>query len=364
VDRLLLTRRQILKAAGVAGLVSAAGLALVPIRSLADDQQDSLGPFGPWAPPEPILELTSPFDDYHPATSNDDLNLYFTSTRPWALDAVPGHNHIWLSTRRHRHAPWGDPVVLQGPMNVPSVNSGIPNLSPDQLTLYFNGALPGGCGFSDLWLVRRDDQEDNSAWGQLTNLGPGVNSSHPDAGPSFFVDPMTDLDHVYFTRFAGIGPGSSGGQNEDWDIYDSVRDASGAFVASALPIPNLSLPKTRDTRTAVRRDALEILITTNRPRVAGVPDPVVVERLWVSTRPDTASEWALPVLANDGARDAVDGINSGLGDGGPALSRNGTRLYFFSQRTAAGTQGKRQLWMSKRGRQEHSVHEAGHGIEA
>lgn len=346
MEHLLLTRRQILKAAGAAGVVSAASLVLGPIGFFAEEDEHALGPFGPWDPPEPILELSSRFDDFHPAISNDELNLYFSSNRPWVADTTPDHNHIWVSTRRHRHAPWGKPVVLAGPMNVPNINSIAPNLSPDQLTLYFGGRLPHTLGFGDIWLVRRDDADDDGGWGGLTNLGPGVNTSHGENAPSYFVEPGTGIEHLYFTRNPDPGP-----IDETDDIYDSVRDASsGRFVAFKTPLFSVQdLPKARNTRTAVRRDALELLITSNRPRVDGAVE-AKIERLWVSTRLDTAAVWGKPGLANNGAPDALDGINSGQGDGGPALSRNGKTLYFFSQRAASGTPGKRQLWTSRRER--------------
>ena len=98
------------------------------------------------------------------------------------------------------------------------------------------------------------------------------------------------------------------------------------------------------SQSAIRRDGLEIHITSNRHfglSYSGGP----IENLWVSTRADTSSEdWSTPVLA--------DGVNSGYGDGGPALSWDATTLYFFSQRrTVLGKPGKRQLWMATRGRQ-------------
>ena len=64
------------------------------------------------------------------------------------------------------------------------------------------------------------------------------------------------------------------------------------------------------------------------------------ENLWVSTRDSTSAEdWSTPVLA--------DGLNSGFGDGGPALSWDATTMYFFSLRTAGQT-NKRQLWTASR----------------
>src|SRR5438132_1527475 len=85
-----------------------------------------------------------------------------------------------------------------------------------------------------------------------------------------------------------------------------------------------------------------IYFNSNRPRGAGQATPT--ENIWVATRPDTTTEdWTMSAQADPN-------LNSGQGDGGPALSWDGTTLYFFSQRTASGKPGKRQLWMSTRER--------------
>src|SRR4029077_3403313 len=121
---------------------------------------------------------------------------------------------------------------------------------------------------------------------------------------------------LYFARFSGFGV--IGQPDQDFDIYVSFQDSDGNFGPGQIVTPLNAVPQpgdaphtwSRDTRTAIRRDGLEMYITSNRHfglSYSGGP----IENLWVATRSSTSTEdWSTPVLA--------DGVNSGYGDGGPA----------------------------------------------
>ncbi len=148
---------------------------------------------------------------------------------------------------------------------------------------------------ADLFVSHRDDNRFDSGpkgWQPAENLGCVVNSPFKDAGPTYFEDEATGITTLYFTR-QNNPPGSDQG----WDIYATARTGDeGAFGPPVL-VPELSSPY-RDTRTAIRRDGLEIFLSSGRPGddVGGPP------------------------------------INSASFDGAPALSFDGTELYFFSAR--------------------------------
>src|SRR3989442_1554270 len=88
-----------------------------------------------------------------------------------------------------------------------------------------------------------------------------------------------------------------------------------------------------DNRPAIRRDGLEIFLSSGRPGGAGNED------LWVSTRASTLDPWSTPV--NLGAV-----VNTTAFDGGPALSFDGTTLYFHSNRP--GGFGGNDLYVTTR----------------
>jgi len=81
---------------------------------------------------------------------------------------------------------------------------------------------------------------------------------------------------------------------------------------------------------------LEIIFGSwNRPGGFGKQD------LWVATRKDTEDPWSKPV--NLGPV-----VNTSNNEGGPALSRDGTTLYFHSDRPGPGTLGLLDLYVTTR----------------
>jgi len=150
-----------------------------------------------------------------------------------------------------------------------------------------------------------------------------------DNAPTFFHDRKTGITSIYFNSISRTeGPG-------DFDIYVSTQRENGTF-GPAKVVRELSSPK-RDTRTAIRNDGLEMFLTSNRDGGFGLID------LWVATRESTSDVWSTPT--NLGPT-----INTAYNDGGPALSCDGTTLYFYSERP--GGSGGRDLYVTTR----HKLH--------
>jgi len=97
-------------------------------------------------------------------------------------------------------------------------------------------------------------------------------------------------------------------------------------------VPEFSSPG-RDTRIFIRKDGLEVFITSDRTGGQGLID------IWTSTRETFADGWSTPV-------DLSSPVNSASDDGSPWLSRDGTTLYFFSTRALA--YGQRDIWYTTR----------------
>src|SRR2546426_491173 len=109
------------------------------------------------------------------------------------------------------------------------------------------------------------------------------------------------------------------------------------FRSPGVDVTELNGPY-RDTRTAIRRDGLELFISSD---ATGRSGGVGGQDLWVSTRATTADPWSAPV--NLGPT-----VNSVSFDGAPALSFDGTTLYFFSARP--GGVGANDLYVTTRTR--------------
>jgi hypothetical protein len=285
--------------------------------------------FSDWSSPVNLGPLVnSGFDDQHPAISRDGLRLYFSSNRPGGFGGLD----IWVARRASLQAPWEAPINLGPNINTRS-DDFAPNFSNDERLLFFHSVRPGGCGMSDLYFSRRD-KFDDFGWEPALNLDffgrdPNaplvciVNSAFNDGGPDYFQDDTGRTD-LYFTS---TRPGGLG----DFDIYATTLRADGTWGLAAL-VPELSSPN-RDTRTAIRRhDGLEMILSTERPGSRG-------RDLWTSTRATTQDLWSAPV--NLGPT-----INSAGSDGAPALSWDGTTLFFFSARP--GGFGANDLYMSTR----------------
>ena len=331
---LRVTRRQLLHCVGAATLAAA----LRPTAVFGDEKDDEpLGPFSDWAPPVNLGPIVnSPFNDRHPAISPNGLSLYITSNRPGGIGG--GIFNLWVSQRASLEAPWGPPLNLGPNINTPLGFAA--DFSPDGHWLFFNGGMPGGpTGPSAVWVSHREHTHDDFAWEPAVDLGPAINFPDLDTNaPTFFRDEETGITSIYFNSLLRKdGPG-------DFDIYVSTqredsddRGFVGTFGPAVL-VPELCSPR-RDTRTAIRRDGLEMFVTSNR--VGSVPDlsgqPSL--DLWVSTRESTLDPWSTPV--NLGPT-----INTAFADGGPALSRDGTTLYFYS--TRPGGVGKEDLYVTTR----------------
>jgi hypothetical protein len=319
-------------------LVSTLLLAPLPFSRAAQPSNIS-GPdrprgFSDWSAPVNIDSLGSPVNssvmDQHPAISRKGLSLYFISNRTSGVGGLD----IWVCQRASVDDPWGPPQNL-GPVVNSSSTENAPTLSRDEHLLFFVSNRPGGYGGNDIWVSRRNKKGDDFDWGPPVNLGAAINTTNDDEGPTYFDgektgstdnedcpasfdDEETQSTVLYFTCNRPWGAGDCNGPKVgDFDIYTSILQDDETFGPPCL-VRELSSPL-RDTRTAIRRDGLEIFITSNRVMGQGLLD------LWVATRESTSEPWSTPV--NLGST-----VNSSFNDGAPALSFDGTTLYFYSDR--------------------------------
>lgn len=86
-----------------------------------------------------------------PRVTGDGLTLFFDSDRPGGF----GGYDIWISTRRSLDEPFGAARNLGAPVNTAHLESG-PGLAVDESLLFFMSDRPGGFGNSDLWMMRLD----------------------------------------------------------------------------------------------------------------------------------------------------------------------------------------------------------------
>jgi len=214
---------------------------------------------------------------------------------------------------------FGTPTNLGPTVNSPR-SDGLPSITADGLTLYFNSNRSGGHGDYDLWVLTREMS--NNDWSEPTNLGSTINSSGRDSGPSISAD---GLSLYYDSR----RPGGSGGV----DIYVSTR----ASVSDPWSTPVNLGPTVNvladDGDPDISPDGLSLYFYSNRRGGSGGDD------IWVTTRETIHDDWSAPV--NLGPT-----VNSSTPDAFPYISVDGLLLFFASVR--AGGYGSGDIWLAKR----------------
>jgi Tol biopolymer transport system component len=216
------------------------------------------------------------------------------------------------------------------PVNLVSINTPFqdtgPHLSRDGHLLFFNSSRPGGSGSIDVWVSRRENIHDDFAWEAPVNLGAPLNSTIFDGGVSIWGP------ELYFWR----GTPNPNTAPTDGDIYMSKKTGQ-TFSEPAL-VPELNSPElnggaSHDQRPSIRFDGREIFLSSDRPGGAGLED------IWASVRQGNGKSWEVPV--NLGSA-----VNSSCRDTQPALSEDGTMLFFLSDRQ--GCSGNLDIYVATR----------------
>lgn len=268
--------------------------------------------------------VNSSANDQHPALSRNGLSLFFTSDRPGGSGGLD----LWVTHRDSIGGAWSAPVNLGATVNSEGTDMA-PNLTVDGHRMFFHTDRPGGCGDFDLVVMWRQRIDDDLGWQAPVNLGCTINTAYKDAGPSYTEEGPSDTPTLYFTS---TRPGGFG----DFDIYKSILQSDGTW-GTAIHVPELS-GAFRDTRTAISRTGLELILSSD---VGGRIGGLGGQDLWASTRASTSDPWSTP--ANLGTT-----VNTTSFDGAPALSFDGTELYFFSNRP--GGFGANDLYVTTRSR--------------
>jgi len=275
-----------------------------------------------WSVPVSLSEepggeaINSPFNEQAPSLSPDGLSLYFGSNRP-----RPGGStdtDLWVSHRSCTDCPWQTPVNL-GPVVNSSVGDNGPSLSLDGHLLFFTSARTG-VGLNDIYVSHRANPKDDLGWGPPVLLGPGVNTTAFEAGAEYVQSAEDGVTNFYFNR----GPSQAA-----QDIYVASITRDGETLGSGVVVAELSDETANDAAATVRTDGREILFGSTRINGLGGLD------LWIATRPSVQDAWSPP--------ENLAPLNSGANDQQPSLSSDGRTLFFASDRS-----GNLDIWMSTR----------------
>lgn len=172
---------------------------------------------GKWQEPTPLPNnINTDAHDACVALSNDGQKLFIFKNLPSDLGS------IFMS--RLDSGRWTTPVELKGAITSKAWEGSV-SLSADERTIFFSSERAGGYGGKDIY---RAELIGDTAWGNVKNLGPSVNTSRDEDAP--FIHPSG-----VFLIFSSKGHTTMGG----FDIFrsDVVNDtAFGAPVNLGYPI--------------------------------------------------------------------------------------------------------------------------------
>ena len=313
--------------------------ALLPLVVLAACESDSAAPrvavdiqpsfsltSAEWTAPVNIgAPVNTGAGEMNATFSPDELSLYFTSDRVGGL----GLTDIWISRRECIGCPWQTPVNPGAPINSAGLDAG-PRFSNDGHLLFFQSDRPGGVGAGDIYVMRRNDTNDDFAWGAPVLLGGDVNTA---TGNEQAADYLQSAEgggaNFYFNRMIGATPPEF--------FYASVsRD--GETRGPAVYVSELNVVTATDQHVTIRKDGREVFFSSNRAGGLGGFD------LWASSRQSSHEPWSAPV-------DLAAPLNTTATDQQPTLSHDGRTLLFASNRP--GGSGGNDLWVSTRSPSDH-----------
>lgn len=267
--------------------------------------------FGPWSAAQKIDEingndpdLNTPSQDGCPIQSPDGLALYIASNRPGGRGGLD----IWMATRASKGSPWGAPVNLPEPINSAADDFCPTPVGKHGLFFVSRRVIDGvTCGLGDIFFARRDPE---GTWGDPHHFGcapDGPNSVLDEQGPSYAQG------HLYFSSSSASVPG---------DLFVSEENGPLSF-GPATPIAELNDAGANDIQPNVRKDGREVVFSSNRAGGFGGQD------IWSATRASPDAPWTAPVNLGSG-------VNTGLGESRPSLSRDALQL-LFGRAGPAGT---------------------------
>lgn len=149
-----------------------------------------------WLNPKNVSPvINTRYWESHPCISQDGKTLYFVSNRPGGK----GGADIWFSVKDPVTQKWSEPQNLGEPINTPG-NEYSPFLHADDQTLYFSSDYHPGMGGYDLFLSRKNA---NNQWSEPQNLGYPINTSKDEV--NIFVNTTGNKAYINSDRPGGRG---------------------------------------------------------------------------------------------------------------------------------------------------------------
>jgi hypothetical protein len=249
--------------------------------------------------------INSNVSDQGATLSPNGRSLYFQSARTGGL----GGNDLYVSRRACARCEWEPPQNL-GPVVNSTANDGGPSLSDDGRLLFFSSARTGGQGSNDIYVSRRTDPRDDLGWGPPVPLGPEVNTLLREVDPEYVAGRGRRPATLYFGR--GLPTGA--------DFY-SVPVTRDGEIAGPAVLSELSDPAANENSVTVPRDGRVVIFGSDR----GTPGDL---DLWMATRQSERHTWS-------DFEKLGPPLSTTSNEFQPSFSRDGRTLFFTSNRAGS-----------------------------
>jgi hypothetical protein len=171
--------------------------------------------------------INTPWFEGKPALSADGRELYFVSDRPGPFS--PPMPDLWVAHRESVNDPWGQVKNLGAGVNTPLFEGSI-DISPDQRTLFFSAVTPAFV--FDIYMATRDSIDE--MFGPRIKLPPPINSDGHDYGAV-----LTPDGHTMFFTSGTDNPFAPGAINH---LYASERRNDGEPWGPRIYLDTLNCP--------------------------------------------------------------------------------------------------------------------------
>lgn len=256
-------------------------------------------------------------DEYEPRVSSDGTTMVFVRRKP-------GSNAD-LYSAKWTPGGWTEGEQISA-VNTESDELG-PELSWDGKSLYFYSDREGGLGGYDIWVSQRGD---DGAWGTPVNLGDGVNTAQNEYGPALTPDGKT----LYFASNRPR-PGEE----------EPSKDAWRATVRERRDRHDYDLYASEITGGEAGKAVALFALNTGKDEGSPAVSPGGDFLYFSSDRVEGAGGYDLyRVRLSSGRREEIENLGSAVNSKDneldPALSADGFRLCFSSDRPLEGEAGE------------------------
>jgi hypothetical protein len=257
-------------------------------------------PFGP--PTNVGAELNSFKTDAPSGISSDGLTLLFYSDRPGG----EGLNDIYMATRGSLTEPFGNVTNLGPGVNTSSGESSAV-LSNGGLTLYFHSDRPGGLDADELWQATRNSV--NEPFGDAT-LVANINSEAYEDGPTISADGL----HLFFFSWregeSDLFVANRANTNQPFGAPVNLNSFSLGSSVNEKEIDELTPYISPDWPATGSKLYFTRVINPNHINVFSIPDWDIYEATWISETAGVPGDYNV-----DGTVDAADYVvwRKGLG---------------------------------------------------